>query len=298
MERAVNRCRGGGGGGSFPPSSSPERCAPCVRDPARPWLAGVQGEAGSAPEGGAREPPAWKTQEVVLYFRSRRGLCTKPRGRRWLCRPGSLALGQPHRAWRPALRPGAAAAGEGTRQTPPTPPPLPPRPVTLRCPCCPCSGSGLPIWRDAVAFSLTFRGWQGVGRGEASTPRMRGCAALTPGASSLSAFVLAAVGLGAEQGHGSREGQAADPQPRTPWASGGRAGLARPHPGGSLLGPGSLTRRSCFRRMNPQGMGSCPWRSAHSLPPSTLCLLSTCPSTSSRFGALFSGLVVPHETRP
>lgn len=48
MERAVNRCRGGGGGGSFPPSSSPERCAPCVRDPARPWLAGVQGEAGSA----------------------------------------------------------------------------------------------------------------------------------------------------------------------------------------------------------------------------------------------------------
>lgn len=119
---------------------------------------------------GARAPPVWRTQEVVLYFRSHRGLCTKPGGRRCLCQPGSLAVGQPHCARRPALRPGAAAAGEGTRH-PDTPPP---QSVTPRCPCSPWSGSGLPIWRDAVAFSLAFQGWQGMGRGEASTPRMCG----------------------------------------------------------------------------------------------------------------------------
>ena len=75
---------------------------------------------------GARAPPVWRTQEVVLYFRSHRGLCTKPGGRRCLHQPGSLAVGQPHRARRPALRPGAAAAGEGTRHpdTPNAPAPV------------------------------------------------------------------------------------------------------------------------------------------------------------------------------
>ena len=121
---------------------------------------------------GARAPPVWRTQEVVLYLGATGDSVPSPGEGDVYTSPGAWL-------WGSLTVPGALPCVQvqllqvraRVTQTPPTPPP---QSVMPRCPCSPWSGCGLPIWQDTVAFSLAFRGWQGMGRGEASTPRMRG----------------------------------------------------------------------------------------------------------------------------
>ena len=108
----LSRCQGGGGGGggSFRLSASQERCAPCVRDPVCPWLVGVQGEAGSSPEGGG-------PRDACLEDAGGRALFQEP--------PGTLYQARGKAMSALAREPGCGAAS-------PCPAPCP----VSRCSCC------------------------------------------------------------------------------------------------------------------------------------------------------------------
>ena len=188
----------------------------------------------------------------MLCFRSHWGVCTKPGGRRHLCRPRSLAVGQPRCARHPTVCPGTAAAGESSRhteterrthrhtpretQTPETQTQdththpeththrdtdsTPTRP-SCRTPV--STLSLVRIWAPACGGTRSPSALpSGAGRGWGGERHpLRGRAALTPGTSSLGASVSAAMGLGAEQGCGSTEGRQLTPGPgqRGPRAS-------------------------------------------------------------------------------